>query len=355
MWLGMYYSALFFKSGKILQLDPTYDAMKIDLDKYSVDPRIDAGWQGKIYGADLQISTNRVVWANLDLADEVGVDLPTWGTPEWDTWVWDTDFVPWVKAGMKETSAGDVEQWGVEGVHASLWATTLKMIVENDGAVFEWDDWWDFEEKECLINSPECVGGLQRWMDLVTTHKVAPSPLAIEAGEITPFKAGKSMALLSQPGMHVMRDVGFPMALFSMPYTNFRSQEIGADYIAVSADSKVSDVAAEFAVFLSTDELVLTNMCIEAMPPNFDTRKHVEKLSGWPREAQEVWASRHAKGCGVPDICKTVTTFPAWLGDQGIFVRDRVGTAMQSAYAGEMTLQQALDEAKAEIDALLQG
>ena len=57
----------------------------------------------------------------------------------------------------------------------------------------------------------------------------------------------------------------------------------------------------------------------------------------------------------MPDIAKTVATYPLWLGAHAGFVGDTMTAALEFMYLQEKSVQQALDEAKAAIDGKLQA
>ena len=94
--------------------------------------------------------------------------------------------------------------------------------------------------------------------------------------------------------------------------------------------------------------------CQYAVPPNWDTRKYLDKLSGWERITNEARVARHVRCSAVPEIAKTVVTFPVWAGGKApAFIMDTCASAFESVLIGDKTVQESMDAAKAKIDAKL--
>jgi multiple sugar transport system substrate-binding protein len=354
-----YFSDAFYKSGTLLALNDHIDAHGVDIGKMAYDPHVSVGYQGNIYAMDVMVPSGQALWINLNLAEEAGVDqnLPTWGTPEWDTWTWD-DMLEFLKAGTKIKSNGEVEQYGLN--RAPSFGQSLNGLVAGAGGMlFPIEDWWAREEKECTINSPEAVDAYQQLVDLVFEHKVAPAPEALQAMQVEGglYTAELAMCEMSGIGVHAHRRVPFVdrQTLIALPFIGERAQHIGGNFWCVTAASKRIAEAAEMAIFITTDRDVLATQVLNHNAPNYETRFHVDPLTGWPKEAQETRIARHAIVSAVPDIAKTVATYPLWLGAHAGFVGDTMTAALEFMYLQEKSVQQALDEAKAAIDGKLQA
>jgi len=360
-----FYNGTLIKTGQLLEFTPDlFQTAGVDLKKYTVDLTKSAGMAGKIYGTDIQLSATWSGFLNMDIVGKMSSRPPAYGTPEFDTWTWDKDWIPWLKEATKVRADGTVEQYGVEcwGSSVASWGNLqMVMIVENGGTLFKEDDWWNFTEKEILLTSEPVMGAIQRLVDLILVHKVNPRPDATPAGEVGPFMSGKAAAWLYAAGQHVVQttSVPFKMDTYVMPYQVRRSQQIGSNWWAVPKTTKVAKAAMDMAIFISTNAVSNSLFNAAAVPPAFDTRTITNSMAGWARTTSETWGERHQKFSSVKQIADgtwPVTTFPLWLGaTNGPFIRDTLSTMMQNIVAGKATVKQACTDAKAVIDAKLKS
>jgi ABC-type glycerol-3-phosphate transport system substrate-binding protein len=339
---------------------PLNDALEvqgINLDTdFTTDPRLVNGLDGQILGLDLYLSSCTGLYINKELADEVGASLPVWGTPEWDTWTWD-DLVPWLQAGTKTLADGTVEQYGLDGVHEGLGFPLATHLASARGYLFDLDAWWNYGEQETTINSAECVDAIQRLIDLVHLYNVAPSleEKKTLSAESPIYLSGRAMASWTSTGAFRYRDTPFEQLLIAMPFVEQRTMQQGANYFSANAASAQLELATELVVFAVTNDQSNQLFTDLSSPSNYRTRFYQDRMEdSFYKMANEVCISRHEKASLVPELAATVVDYPSWWGREPQFVSDTVTAAIESAMLQEKSVQQALDEAKAAIDARLQ-
>jgi len=115
------------------------------------------------------------IYYNKDIFDAAGVDYP----PSEDGQQWSLEqFIEIAKALTKP----DGEQWGILANGGDYLASAF--IYGAGGRLY------DDEGRTCLIDSPEAAEGAQFMVDLVHTHKVAPTAAELAGGGINYFTAG---------------------------------------------------------------------------------------------------------------------------------------------------------------------
>lgn len=122
-----------------------------------------------------------VLYYNKKLFDEAGVDYPT------ADWTWDD-----VLAAAQALTKPDGEQWGIQVPNSwgdLTWLRgVLPLIYQNGGSVISEDG----TKTDGYLNSPETIAALQWYVDLIQTHKVAPSKADIDAlAGVDLFQTGK--------------------------------------------------------------------------------------------------------------------------------------------------------------------
>jgi ABC-type glycerol-3-phosphate transport system substrate-binding protein len=359
------FNGFFFPRLLNAQLDETLKAHNVDMAKFTADPRRENGYRGKIFGLNIFYRNPLIINVNTKLADEVGVKLPEWGSdysksdPEFDTWSRDT-FVEWLKAGTKRTSDGRVEQYGIGSTFSNFSTDFNYWAIDNGGQMFP--NPWGYEDDECLVNSPEFVQTATEYTDMVLKHKVAPTIDAANAVEGGMYRAGKAMAVIAWAGGHNYSGQSFEQTAIHHPWNNVRSSSFGADYWTANNSSQHRDEAVDFVVRAPTNFDIAHALTFVASVPSYEPRKHMDILTYEDQEnpqrflvQAEIWASR-CLSPGVshsPQSQEKVEVFPDWRGKAPLFYNSAMRTAAQSILIGESTPKEALDVAKADIDAEL--
>jgi ABC-type glycerol-3-phosphate transport system substrate-binding protein len=362
--LDAYFSGQFFRKGIVVPYDDALAAFKVDMSKWATDPKTENSYQDKIYGLSLFFMQQACVWVNKDLADEVGITIPEWGDDldkadaDFDTWKW-ADFVEWLRAGTKTSSDGTVEQYGIGHDMSSFWGIHRYAVKDAGGQIY--DDPWSYEETECTINSPECVAGITKNLDLVLKENVAPTMEASNAIEGGWYRAGKALCTVSWSAPNIFEETGFNQSALCIPWDNTRVLPVGANFWSVNKASDKIDIGQEFAILTTTD-WDLVDELLWQVNPAYDARAHLDAFERpeWSEERfyffrmmYELQFSRSlTEGMSNCDACNdNVELYPRWYGGKvpGIF-RDTVNAGLQSALIGEKSVQEAMDDAKAKID-----
>lgn len=313
--------------GVLLDLSPLADS----------DPSFDASiyypraneaftYNGMQLGLPATFSTV-VLFYNKDLFDQAGVAYPE------EDWTW----ADAVEAGKKITDPAA----GIYGLHSGIqfWEF-YKKAAQNNCRFFNEDN------TEVLINSPECVQALETMISFIDTEKVMPSEA--EMGGIS----DGDMFLQGKLGMDVtgiwmfaaFNDAPFAWDIEVEPGMAEHATHFFANAASVFAATKHPQEAWEWVKFFTSDPEM--------------ARIRVE--SGWELAAlsNPAFFDEYLKQTP-PDNRQAVfnslkyAVVPPVIERQGEF-QDAVGLLLDQARLGQLTPQQALDQAKLEIEALLQ-
>ena len=280
-------------------------------------------------------------------------DLPVWGSDNFDNWQWD-DLVEWCKQGTKVNADGTVEQYGLATNVAGFWDLHRTLIASNGGAIL--DDEWNFKETTSLVNSPEAVAALQVLVDAVTVHNIAPTPDAAQAIQGGAYRAQRAVCDItwSTPSVYP-ENVGFEQTYAHLPFLSKRVHAYGANCLSLNAASSNLETAAEWIITFCADDDVRAEFLQISSVPAYDPLPIVEASpDGRAKTIALINLSRIAGMSTIPEHAEDVANYPRWYGAKAPqFMRDTLAAAMQSVVICSAGLQEALDEAKAKIDAEL--
>ena len=345
----------FWPSGTVAPVDDYLAAANIDMTKWNVPQNEENGWEGKVMGLSLFTMQDLILHVNKDLADEAGMtaDLPAWGADNFDDWTWD-DLVEWAKKGTKVNADGTVEQYGLAANVAGFNDLHRTLIASNGGAIL--DDEWNFKETTSLVNSPEAVAALQVLVDAVTVHNIAPTPDAAQAIQGGAYRAQRAVCDItwSTPSIYP-ENVGFEQIYAHLPFIQKRVHAFGANCLSLNAASANLEAAANWMTTFCVDDDVRAEFLQISSVPAYDPLPIVEASpEGRPKTIALINLSRIPGMSTIPEHAEDVANYPRWYGAKASqFMRDTLAAAMQSVVIGSATLQQAMDDAKAKIDAEL--
>ena len=330
-------------------LDDALAASDIDNSKWWVDPMIEDGYKGRILGLEMFAQGAQILHVNKEMTDAAGIKLPEWGTPEFDTWRWD-DFVEFLNAVTQRDSQGNIEVYGVDLLWQDFSGPVDYNVVQFGGKLLD-DDVWNFEEKECLVNSPEAVAGIQAIIDLVIKHNVAPSIEARGAIEGGAYRAGKAASTFFWTGHEYYGDLEFEQTWLHFPWEKRRCHYVGGNSEHVNKASKVKDKVIEAVLVLTTDWDIKNHMVKETgNPSGYETLAHTKTLPEGPALTNALIAMSRVEGMSECDHCtEDMILLPRWKGRHGKFVTNTITSALQGGLLGQ-DLQELLDDAKAKID-----
>ena len=127
---------------------------------------------------------------NLDLIEAEGFDVPHewpfWGTEAFDNFSYEK-LTENFEACTKRSDTGEIEIYGSAGTWGSV---NQQSLFENGGDFF---DSYEFDETECLLNSPEVVEAVAAYTDWVIKYEVAPDLGAAQAFKEGVWRAQKGV------------------------------------------------------------------------------------------------------------------------------------------------------------------
>ena len=245
--------------GQFEPLDPfieadgfdTSDIFPANLELYNVD--------GVQYGFPLD-APNQQIFYNVTRFEENGVPRPS---SDWedDSWNWET----FLEACQGVTNKDDNE-WGFQ-IKAGNFRAWWIWVTGNGGTFFNED------QSECVLNSPEAVEAFQFLADLIHVHEVAPPiDVASEMGASQLFEAGVVAMDTFWPAMGRMRtNIGDKFVWDVAPHPAGKvgkSTAGGGSGQVISAFSEHKEEAWEFLKFMAmTEGVSLWTEIMGIVPP----------------------------------------------------------------------------------------
>ncbi len=149
---------------------------------------------------------------------------------------------------------------------------------------------------------------------------------------------------------------------FIIPSTTCGRRALAPTIGTANNATKHRDEAVDFVVRAPTNFDIAHALTFVASVPSYEPRKHMDILTYEDQDnptrfltQAEIWASR-CLSPGVshsPQSQEKVEVFPDWRGKAPLFYNSAMRTAAESILIGEATPKEALDIAKADIDAQL--
>ncbi len=280
---------------------------------------------GKQYGLPASFS-NVVLFYNKDLFDAAGVAYRT------ADWTWEDELA----AAEQLTNADE----GIWGTYSPIqFHEFYKVAAQNGCGVFGADG-------EVAINEPACVEALEWMIAKVDEYQVTPSEADLAGvSDSDLFEQGK-LAML-HTGIWLFpqfQDAPFARDIALEPGNTQKAHHFFANAAVVSAATEHPEAAVEWAVSLTSSPEAADIRVAEnwELPALDDQSLFDEWLAQRPPE------SRHV----VFDALETLVTPP--VVEQQAQMQDAINQALDLAKAGELSPQEALDQAKTEIDAILE-
>lgn len=264
---------------------------------------------------------NIVTHINLNVLREAGLEMPP---ADWD---YDT-FLEYAKK-MTFTREDGTQ---VYGMNLPNWYFAMSAWLFNNGASFLNDDM-----TECVINSPEAKEVFQFLYDLVYVHKVAP----LNAGSFIADQVG--MDFLGRWPFKTYTESGFDAIDIQWLPTNKSQQAIaGFGLWPISASSTKKDEAFKLICWLSSQDSQRTIIDISGIPMSEEVMKEVVVDTDFPGNSKIFFESA--------GTAKSVECPPTYNEIQAIFDR-----YISLIFANEMSIDDALNGMKEEIDLALMG
>lgn len=281
---------------------------------------------GKQYGLPESFS-NVVLFYNKDLFDAAGVDYPA---PEW-TWADE------LAAAEKLTNA-DAGVWG-EYSPVQFWEF-YKTVAQNGCSVLSAD------RTQVTINEPGCVEALTWMIDKINKYHISPTDAemaGVSDGDL--FKQGKLAMLRTGIWMFSsFADAPFNWDIALEPGNTQKAHHFFSNGVAVSATTPNAEAAQKWVEFLtsSPDAAKIRVAASWELPALTDQTLFDAWLAIEPPASREV----------VFEALDSLVTPPVI--EKQSQMQDAVNLLLEQAKAGSITPQEALDQAKTQIEALLQ-
>ncbi len=198
-------------------------------------------YRGKLYGLPQHWLTQSIAY-NKDILTKTGVKFPPtdWNDP---TWNWNT-FIDSSKKLTVPPATGNV-RWGFPLTGYS-WTRWRMWVWQNGGEVLSKD------LKQCLLDTPAAIEGLQFYADLMNKHRVAPTSderrAEGNAADDVLFSQGKAAMIATPPYFHQLRSriKDFEWDVAPMPRSKKAAAPLWPDSISINAVSKSPE--ASFAL-----------------------------------------------------------------------------------------------------------
>ncbi|MBX3081385.1 MAG: sugar ABC transporter substrate-binding protein [Anaerolineae bacterium] len=301
-------------SGKVSADAPFYPAA---LKAFSYD--------GKQYALPETFSTV-LLFYNADLFDKAGVSYPT------EEWTW-TDAME----AAKKIRALGTDTWGIYQP-VQFWEFYKKAAQQGECQFFNAD------MTESTINSPGCVAALETMMSFM---KEGVMPTAAELSGVSDtdlFASGKVGMIVTGIWMFsAFKDVPFKWDVQLEPGIAKKAHHFFANGVAVSATTKNADAAAKWAEFLTSSQKAAEVRVASSW--ELPALNKAEYFDAYLKQTPP------ANRAAVFKALETPVTPPVIVRQNEM--QDGVNALITQVVDGELTAQQALDQAKAKLDELI--
>jgi multiple sugar transport system substrate-binding protein len=268
-----------------------------------------------------------LLYYNADLFDQAGIEYPT------ADWTWED-----ARAAAQAIRALGEDIWGVFSP-VQFWEFYKKAAQNGECEFFNED------MTESTINSAACVETLETMISFLTDDLMptADELSGVSDGDL--FASGKLGMIVTGIWMiPAFAEAPFNWDVQLEPMLNQHAHHFFANGVAVSATTQNPEAAAAWAQFLAGSE-VAANVRVESNweLPTLDQPAYFEAYL-----EQTPPANRAA----VFQALESPVTPPVIVRQNEM--QDTVNALITQAVDGELSAQEALDQAKAELDALIQ-
>lgn len=281
-------------------------------------------YDGKQFGLPSSFS-NVLLFYNKDLFDAAGIDYPT------ADWTWAEEL-----AAAEALTDHDAGIWGMNAPVA--YNEFYKTAAQNGGAIIDADG-------NVTIDQPAVVEAVNFMVDPVLTLKVQPSEADLSGvGDSDLFMGGQLAMITTGIWMFASfgaSDVNFDIAL--EPGNTTKAHHFFSNAIVVAKDTEKADAAFAFQSFMAGSPEV-ARLRIDAnweLPPTTDQALLDSWISQTPPDSREV----------VFEALETLITPPTFT--KQARVQDEVDAQLQQVLAGNLSAEDAMAQAKSNIEAIL--
>ena len=283
-------------------------------------------YDGKQYGLPETFSTV-LLFYNADLFDQAGLAYPT------EDWTWDDA----IAAGTAIKALGD-DIWGLFSP-VQFWEFYKKAAQNGECEFFNAD------MTESTLNSPACVATLEK-MKSILDSGIMPTQAALSGiSDSELFMSGKLGMFVTGIWMFdAFKDAPFTWDVQLEPAINQHAHHFFANGVAVSSTSKHAEAAAKWAEFLTGSA--------EAATVRVETGWELPALDQPAYFEAYLTKTPPANRAAVFKALESPVTPPVIVRQSEM--QDTVNALISRVADGELGAQEALDQAKAELDKLIQ-
>lgn len=267
-----------------------------------------------------------LLFYNADLFDQAGIEYPT------KDWTWDDA----ISAAKAIRALGD-DTWGLFSP-VQFWEFYKKAAQNGDCKFFN-DDM-----TESTINSPACVETLELMNSFMTDGLMPTAAQLSGVSDSELFLSGKLGMLVTGIWMFdAFKDAPFSWDVQLEPMIKQHAHHFFANGVAVSATTANPEAAAAWAQYLASSET--------AAKVRVDTAWELPALNEPKYFDAYLSKTPPANRAAVFEALESPVTPPVIVRQSEM--QDAVNALLTQVVDGELTAQEALDQAKTELDALI--
>jgi multiple sugar transport system substrate-binding protein len=344
------------EAGEILDLEPYFASQPADESLLETTYyRFDEG--EKLMGTGLATGV-MLLYYNKRLFDEAGIEYPP-ADPS-DAWTWDeflevSKLLTRDRRGNSVASANfdpnNVDVYGV--AFPQWWGGWLPFVLSNGGNIA------NDEGTELLLNQPEAVEVFEAMQDMIHVHHVTPTPAQTQTLPAADIMMQSGKVAMSIDGMWKVVDfsqLGFEWGMAPLPYFDEPTTIILSAPKVIFSRTEHPEEAFEFYRYISDPQQndLFTGGLWSPLEERYYTdpqytRRWLEGEPGvYPPEARQVLVEYTLNYAPHQPA-------PYWLRNFGQINAEVLGPAISRIWAGEASPQEALDQAVAGAQRLLQG
>lgn len=325
------------REGTLVDLLPLMKRDKITQDDFWPSAVKAYTYKGGYYGLPTSASSN-AVYFNKNHFRQAGVPFPDelakQGRWDWDALIEITRKLTRVDSATGEKRYGFVRPTGL--------VLSVQYMWQNGGTPFS-DD-----RMQCLLNSKECVGGVQFVTDLVLKHQVTPP---VDNPEQADFRKTFKVAM-EQAGRYLLPDIvpalqsgtldaGMVVAPKGPKKDTTRGDDLAA---SILKSTKVLEAAWAFAKLWSDEE---GQLIVLKSNRSYTARRSIARNQSILKQVLYPWEDGEMYFTGL-NRTEVFPVTPRFIDVTNIYAAEE-----KAAHAGQKTPQQAMDSACQQIAPLL--
>jgi multiple sugar transport system substrate-binding protein len=268
-----------------------------------------------------------LLFYNADLFDQAGLDYPT------DGWTWAD-----ATAAAEAIGALGGDVWGLYSP-VQFWEFYKKAAQQGECSFF------DAQMTEATINSEACVETLSTMVSFIDDGMMPSAAQLSGVSDSELFLSGKLGMLVTGIWMFgAFQDAPFAWDVQIEPAINQNAHHFFANGVAVSATTANAEAAAKWAEYLTASEAA-ASVRVEAgwELPALDQPEYFEAYLEQTPPANRAAVFQALESPVTPPVIERQNE-----------MQDAVNALITRVLDGELTPQEALDEAKIALDALIQ-